>query len=78
VTPGRDRLLAELADQMLVEILIVTACACAFGVLASVVVSWASNRSALWNMAFGAVLAFAALAGALIIAFLLTRAAFSN
>jgi ABC-type Mn2+/Zn2+ transport system permease subunit len=56
----------------------VIAGACVFGVLASVVMGWASNRSALWNMVFGGVLALAVLAGAVIIAFLLTRAAFPN
>jgi hypothetical protein len=46
--------------------------------LASVVMAWASSRSALWNMAFGGVLALAVLAGAVLIAFLLTRAAYPN
>jgi hypothetical protein len=43
--------------------------ACVLAVLASIVMSWASNRSALWNMAFGGVLALAVLVGALIIAY---------
>ena len=50
--------------------------ACAFGFLASLVMSWASDRSALWNMVFGGILAFAVLAGALVIAYFLTRRAY--
>jgi hypothetical protein len=61
---------------MLLEILIVLASACVFGVIASMIMVWASNRSPLWNMLLGGVLARAVLGGALIIAFLLTRAAF--
>ena len=58
---------------MLVTVLIVIGGACLFGVLTSIVLSWASNRSALWNMAFGGILALAVLAGALIIAIVLAR-----
>ena len=46
------------------------------GLAASAVMSWASDRSALWNMVFGGVLALAVLAGAIVIAYFLTRAAY--
>jgi hypothetical protein len=61
---------------VLINLLIVLAAACVFAIAASVVMAWASRRSTLWNMAFGGVLALAALIGALIIAWLLARAAF--
>ena len=63
---------------MVVTILAVMVAAGVLAALASVVMAWASNRSALWNMAFGGVLALAVLVGALVIAFLLTRAAYPN
>lgn len=55
---------------------LIIALACAFGFLASLVMSWAGDRSALWNMVFGGILAFAVLAGALVIAYFLTRRAY--
>lgn len=61
---------------MPVTILIVIAGGCVFGIIASVVMSWASTRSALWNMMFGGILAFGVLAGALIIALVLARTAY--
>lgn len=61
---------------MLSTILVVVAGACLIGLLASIVIAWASNRSALWNMAFGVICGLAVLAAALVIALLLTRAAF--
>jgi len=61
---------------MVVTILVIAAAASMLALLASVVMAWASNRSPLWNMAFGGVCALAVMAGALIIAFLLTRAAY--
>ena len=63
---------------MAIMILLVFAAACLFGLIASVVMTWASNRSPLWNMVFGGVLALAVLAGALVIAILLTRTAYPN
>jgi hypothetical protein len=45
-------------------------------VLASSFMWWATKRSALWAMAAGAILALVALAGALIIAWVMTWAAF--
>jgi hypothetical protein len=48
----------------------------AIAAVASIVMSRASDRSALFNMVLGGVLAFAVLAGALIIAWLMTRAVF--
>jgi hypothetical protein len=50
---------------MLEEVLITTIAAAAFGLLASVVFSWASNRSAAWNLAFGAALVLGTAAGLL-------------
>jgi hypothetical protein len=41
------------------------AVAAAFGLLASIVFTWASNRSAAWNLAFGAALVLATAAGLL-------------
>lgn len=46
------------------------------GVLASVVMARAANQSALFNMVLGVILAIAVLAGAVIIAWLMTRAYF--
>ncbi len=61
---------------MLIPILVAAVAACAFGVAASIVMARASNRSGLWNMLFGGVLALALMAGALMIAYLLTRAVY--
>lgn len=61
---------------MWLTLALIVVTACVFSLLASLVMSWASNRSALWNMVFGGVVAFALLAGALIIAYFLTRAAY--
>ena len=61
---------------MLLTILVVVAGACLIGLLASIVIAWASNRSAAWNMMFGALCGLAVLLAALLIALLLTRAAF--
>jgi uncharacterized membrane protein YeaQ/YmgE (transglycosylase-associated protein family) len=65
-------------SSMLISILIVVASAAVLGMLASVVMSWASNRSALFNMILGAVLALAVLAGALTIALFMTRAMYPS
>jgi len=46
-------------------ILIATIAAAVFGLLASIVFSWASNRSAMWNIALGIALVFGAAAGLL-------------
>jgi hypothetical protein len=56
--------------------LIVLAGACVAAVALSWVMSWASNRSALWNMLFGGFFVFVVFAGAVLLAYLLTRAAF--
>jgi hypothetical protein len=45
-------------------------------VLASCFMWWATRRSAIWAMAAGALLAFIALAGALAIGWLVTRASY--
>jgi len=41
---------------MFTSILVAIVAAAAFGLLASIMFSWASNRSAAWNIAFGAAL----------------------
>ena len=46
----------------------------AIGVIASIVMARAANRSPLFNMVLGAILALAVLAGAILIAYLMTRA----
>jgi hypothetical protein len=56
--------------------LLVIAGACALAVGASIVMTRASNRSALWNMALGGALALAVLAAALLIAYFMTRAVY--
>ena len=61
---------------MLVIIVLVLIAVVVVGLAASAVMTWASGRSALWNMVFGGVLALAVMAGALVIAYLLTRAAY--
>jgi hypothetical protein len=63
---------------MIGTLLLVAAAGCLFGLIASVIMSWASDRSALWNMVIGGVLALAVLVSALGIAVLLTRAAYPN
>lgn len=50
--------------------------ACIAGMLASMVMVWSSNRSALFSMLVGGLLAVGVLACALLIAWLLTRAAY--
>ena len=54
----------------------IAAVTCAF--LASMFMWWATKRSPAWAMAAGSLLAFIALAGALTIAWLLTRAVFGG
>jgi hypothetical protein len=38
-----------------ISVLIVVAAACAFGIAASLTISWASGKSPLWNIGFGVV-----------------------
>lgn len=61
---------------MFVAILLALIAVVVAGLAASAVMTWASSRSAIWNMLFGGVLAVGVLAGALVIAYLLTRAAY--
>jgi hypothetical protein len=61
----------------MVLVLIVAAAACAFGVIASLVISWASRRSGLWNIGFAAVIVVAS-AGALLLMIVLVMRRFSN
>ena len=60
---------------MLLTILAVIACAAVLTVLASMIVTWSSNQSAFWNMGFGVLLALAAIAVVVVIAWFLARAA---
>jgi hypothetical protein len=50
---------------MVTSIVIAAVAACAFGLIASIVFSWASNRSAAWNLAFGAAIVLGTAAGLL-------------
>jgi hypothetical protein len=54
-------------------LILIVAGAAAAAFAASVIMSGAANRSALWNLGLGAVLAVAVLIGALVIAYALTR-----
>jgi hypothetical protein len=51
--------------------------ACAFGYAASIVFTWASDKSALWNMAFGAALVLAGAAALLLAVVIIMRLAAS-
>jgi ABC-type Mn2+/Zn2+ transport system permease subunit len=66
------------SSALLNELLAIAVAASIVGLAASVVMAWASNRSALFNMAFGGLLAVAVLAGGVLIAYLLTRVAYPN
>jgi len=61
---------------MVTSIVIAAVAACAFGLIASIVFSWASNRSAAWNLAFGAALVLATATG-LLVAVLIAMRRFS-
>jgi hypothetical protein len=61
---------------MLTSILIAIVVAGGFGLIASVVFSWASNRSAAWNLAFGSVLVLGA-AAVLLLSVLIAMRRFS-
>ena len=50
---------------MLTSIWIAIIAAAAFGLIASILFSWASNRSAAWNLAFGAAIVLGTAAGLL-------------
>ena len=63
---------------MWLKIMAVLSAVCICGAIASAIMSWASNRSALFNIVFGGILAAAVLAAAVIIAFLLTQAAYPS
>jgi hypothetical protein len=51
-------------------VLVVAAAACAFGVIASLVFSWASGKSGLWNIGFAVFIVMAS-AGAVLLALVL-------
>ena len=61
--PSTGNLLREI---MYVTILLAIVAAAGFGFVASTVFSWASNRSAAWNLAFGAALVLATATGMLV------------
>jgi hypothetical protein len=56
---------------------LIVAAACAFGAIASLVISWASGKSGLWNIGFAVVVVMAS-AGALLLAIVLVMRRFSN
>jgi hypothetical protein len=60
---------------MLVALLLALLGACAFGFAASVIFTWASGKSALWNMAFGAALVLLGAAGLLLAVVIIMRLA---
>jgi hypothetical protein len=64
--------------EILLTILAIVAAAGFVAAAASVVFSWAGNRPAAWNMVLGGLLAVAVLGGAVIIAWLMTRAAWPD
>ena len=51
---------------MLISILIAVVAAAVSGIIVSIVFSWASNRSAAWNLAFGTALVLGTAAGLLV------------
>ena len=55
---------------------LVLAGACAVAIAASIVMSWASNRSALWNMVVSGALAFGIFAAIAMLVIVMTRRAF--
>jgi hypothetical protein len=61
---------------MFATILLAIVAAAGFGFVASIVFSWASNRSAAWNLAFGAALVLATPTG-LLVAVLIAMRRFS-
>jgi CubicO group peptidase (beta-lactamase class C family) len=61
-----------------IAVLLAAAAACASALIASIVITWASNRSALSNMVLAALRALAVFAGLVIAAMLLARAAFPD
>lgn len=54
----------------------VLAGACAVAIAASIVMSWASNRSALWNMVVGGALAFGIFVAIAVLVAVIMRRAF--
>ena len=58
---------------MLTSIWIAIIAAAAFGLIASILFSWASNRSAAWNLAFGAAIVLGTAAGLLAAVVIATR-----
>lgn len=56
---------------------VITLCgACVAAIGLSRVMAWTSDRSALWSMVFGGIFVFLTVVGAVVIALLLTNAAF--
>ena len=60
---------------MLLALLLAVIGACALGFAASIVFTWASNKSPLWNMAFGAALVLGGAAGLLLAVVIIMRLA---
>jgi hypothetical protein len=59
-----------------VIVLLLLASACVVGIAASIVMSWASNRSALWNMMFSGALVFGIFVAIATLVIIVTRRAF--
>jgi hypothetical protein len=60
---------------MLPPLLVALVVACVFASAASILFTWASGKSALWNMAFAAALVLAAAAGLLLAVVIIMRLA---
>ena len=63
---------------MVTTVVLVAVAAAVCGVIAGAIMTWASRRSPLWNMAFALLLGLAAVAAAFVIAWIMTRRAYPN
>ena len=64
---------AYLIGNAILALLLTALVACAIGLLSSIVFTWASNKSALWNIGFAAALVFASTVGLLLAIVLVLR-----
>ena len=62
----------------MISVLIVVVAACAFGIVASVIFSWASGKSPLWNIGFAVAIVLASAAFLLTVVVLLVRLVFTQ
>ena len=63
---------------MVIRILVTLVLAGAGAIAASALMNWSSQRSAIWNMVFGVVVAVAVIAGVILIAILLANVAYPH